>query len=236
MLIGEDFEKIKFEFLGLDLVEPNAFIGDTVILLVALYFAYKTAKLNRNTPFFTYWKWFYIVFGISFFAGGWGHLMYNYWGLPGKYFSWYTGIISAFCIEQAMISIYPKNEVKGLFKNISIVKMVLAFLGATAVFLFVDLYVDPQKGLLIPTLNSVLGLSIALGLFGVMYQKKVHPSFKFLWISALILIPSAIVQGMKINIHPWFDRNDISHILLITGLILYYQTLKEYAKSLNDEQ
>lgn len=236
MLIGQDFEKIQFQFLGLDLVEPNAFIGDTVILIVALFFAFKTVKLNDKLPFFNYWKWFYIVFGISFFAGGWGHLMYNYWGLPGKYFSWYTGIISAFCIEQAMISIYPKTANRDLFKNISIVKMILAFLGATAVFLFVDLSVDPQKGLLIPTLNSVLGLSIALGLFGAVYQKKIHTSFKFLWISALILIPSAIVQGMKINIHPWFDRNDISHILLITGMILYYQTLKGYAKSLNGEQ
>lgn len=236
MLIGEDFEKLKFEFLGLNLVEPNAFIGDTIILIIALLFAYKTAKINQKTPFIVFWKWFYIVFGISFFAGGWGHLMYNYWGLPGKYFSWYTGIISAFCIEQAMISIFPKIELRGLFKKISVIKMILAFLGATAVFLFVDLSVDPQKGLLIPTLNSVVGLSIALGLFGVIYQKKIHSSFKYLWISALILIPSAIVQGMKINIHPWMDRNDISHILLIIGLILYFQTIKTYSASISDEQ
>ena len=33
MLIGRDFDKIEFSSLGLDLLEPNAFIGDNIILL-----------------------------------------------------------------------------------------------------------------------------------------------------------------------------------------------------------
>jgi hypothetical protein len=44
MIIGADFPKIEFSLFGLDLVEPNAFIGDTLILAVALFFAYKTHK------------------------------------------------------------------------------------------------------------------------------------------------------------------------------------------------
>ena len=233
MLIGKDFDKIQFDFLGYHLVEPNAFIGDTLILIVSLFFAYKVSKLDRATPFFKAWKWFYIVFGVGFFMGGLGHLCFEYWGIKGKYFSWYSGIVSTYFVEFAMLSIFPILRIQKTLKIVSLAKMIIAFIVATAVFLYVDLNQDPQKGLLVPTLNSVIGLSFSLGYLGWYYSRKIDPSFKFLWISALILIPSAIVQGMKINIHPWMDRNDISHIFLILGLVLYYQTIKGYKKSIN---
>ena len=51
MLIGEDFDKIQFSFFGLDLVEPNAFIGDCFILAIALFLAFKTRKLNTKSLF-----------------------------------------------------------------------------------------------------------------------------------------------------------------------------------------
>ena len=53
MLIGKDFDKIEFDFFGLHLLEPNAFIGDVVILFVALYFAIQITKIKRVTPFLT---------------------------------------------------------------------------------------------------------------------------------------------------------------------------------------
>ena len=52
MIIGADFPKIEFSLFGLDLVEPNAFIGDTLILAVALLFAYKTHKISGDQPFY----------------------------------------------------------------------------------------------------------------------------------------------------------------------------------------
>ena len=48
MLIGSDFDKIEFSFLGLDLLEPNAFIGDTLILITAITLGYKTKKINKQ--------------------------------------------------------------------------------------------------------------------------------------------------------------------------------------------
>lgn len=229
MLIGEDFPKIEFSLFGLDLVEPNALIGDTIILLIALFLARKTQKLSDGTPFFYYWKLFYLVFGISFFAGGLGHAFFNYWGVPGKYASWLLGIVSAFLIELAMISLYPKDQKRRLFNQLATLKLLLA-LGVELFVLFtVDLTSEPAKGLIVPTLSSVIGLGIILGGLGYYYQKKIHPSFKFLWISTLVLIPNTIIQGMKINIHPWFDRNDFSHVLLIIGCFLYMETIKRYS-------
>jgi hypothetical protein len=232
MLIGKDFDKIEFELFGLDLLEPNAFIGDTIILSIALYLAYRTSKLTSNNPYFTYWKWFFVVFGFGFFMGGIGHMLFNYFGVPGKYFSWYSGIVASVLVELAMISLFPKKHIQPLLRKIAFFKMGFAFCAATYVFATVDLTIDPSKGLVVPTLNSVIGLGLTLGALGYYYSKKIDRSFRFLWMSTLILIPSAVFQSMKINFHQWFDRNDVSHVLLITSMLMYFISLKKYAESL----
>lgn len=231
MLIGTDYPKIGFECFGLELLEPNAFIGDTLIFLVSIYFAVKTKRLTTSHLFYTHWYWFYIVFGCSFLLGGIGHLMYNYFGIPGKAVSWYTGIIACYFLEQALLSVYPVYAFKLLLIQLSKAKLFIALIAVFIIQLFADLEADPQKGMLVPTINSILGLGSALGGLGAYYQKKLCNSFKYLWISALILIPSAVFQLFKISFHQWFDRNDASHSLLILSLILYFRCINGFSKA-----
>jgi hypothetical protein len=236
MLIGKDFDKIEWNFFGWHLLEPNAFIGDVIILSIALYLAYKIHKIPLKTPFFNYWKWFFIIFGIGFFVGGIGHLMYNYLGLPGKYFSWYSGIVASFLVEKAMISIYPNTSWRTILTKISLTKMIIALVVATIVYTTVDLTTDQSKALLVTTINAIVGLGLTLGVLGFYYTKRINSCFRYLWLSTLILIPSAFLQSLKINFHQWFDRNDASHVLLITSLILYYICIKNFAKSITSEK
>lgn len=230
MLTGKDYPKIEFEFFGLDLVEPNAFIGDTIILFVALFFYNKIKKQqgSESSLFLKNWKLFYLWFGISFFCGGLGHLLYNYTGVMGKAPSWLLGMVASFFIEQAMFSIYPTVGKRKLLKQISLIKLLLFIVLEIIVLSTFDLSQAPEKGLILPTVCSTIGLFFCLGVLGVYYQKRIHPSFKFLWYSMFILIASAIPQSLKISIHQYFDRNDFSHVFLIIGLILYYQTIKRY--------
>lgn len=229
MLIGEDFQKMEFNLFGLDLLEPNAMIGDTVILVVSLMLAYKTYKISDKSEFFRYWKWFYIIFGLGFFMGGLGHALYNYWGVPGKYASWLIGIVSVVFIELALISIYPLESKRKLLSNIAIIKLILALIVEGIILASIDLSIDPSKGLIVPTVNSVIGLGLVLGGLGYYFQKAIDPCFRFLWYSTLVLIPNTVIQGMKINIHPWFDRNDFSHVLLIIGCLIYLKSIRGFA-------
>lgn len=234
MLIGKDFEKIEFELFGMDLLEPNAFIGDTLIFILSIYFAIKTKEQLSKGPFFRYWYWFYIVFGAGFFFGGIGHTFYNYLGLPGKYPSWYLGIISVAFIELAMASIHPNSTFQKRYRNFISIKLIVALIFETLILTFLNIQENMSLGMIIPILQPVIGLTFALGVLGYQYQKKLHSSFVFLWISALVQIPSAVVQGLKINIQPWFDKNDIGHILLIGGCVLYYTTIKRFSKHLEE--
>ena len=234
MLIGQDFDKIETTIFGYKFLEINALFGDTIILIVALFLAYKVSKFTLQTPFFNNWKRFFIIFGIGFFAGGLGHFVFHYWGLSGKYASWYLGIIAVYFVERGVVSIYPNEKWRHRFNVFFTIKLLLSIIAATCVFVFIDISQDPQKGLLVPSLNSIIGLGITLGVLGYYYQKTITNSFKYLWISTLILIPTAIFQSKKINFHQWFDRNDVSHILLIISLIIYYKAIKGYYEHLKE--
>jgi hypothetical protein len=232
MLIGQDFDKIEFSLWGLDFLEPNALIGDFLLLIVAFLLAYKTKKLSTSLPFFRYWRAFYLAFGIGMFFGGLGHAMFNYWGFAGKYFPWYMGIISVFILEKAMISIHPIAKTKDLLNKLSLAKLILAIAAATAVFIFADLNKDQTVGLRVTAINSAVGLIYCLGILGYKYMKEYGAYFKYMWYSVFIMFPSALFIAFKINLHQWFDKNDFAHVLLIIGLILYFLSIRGYAKHL----
>jgi hypothetical protein len=58
----------------------------------------------------------------------------------------------------------------------------------------------------------------------------INENFKFFWIGVLVLVPTSLLQIFKINPHQYFDRNDLSHIILILSLILFYQGIKKLSK------
>lgn len=221
MRIGEDFDKIEWQWAEWNLLEPNAFIGDTLLFILAIFLAFKVRKASDGTAFYKNWIRFFLVFGVSLFVGGLGHLMWNYWGISGKYFSWYSAIVAVYFIEQAMISLYPKKRIRQGLVNWSRLKLGLSVAGLTILILKVDLSMDVSKGLIIPSINSALGMILSLLVLGSIYQKNKLGNFKHFWIGIAILVPSAFFQFMKINFAQWFDRNDMSHILLAITFIFY---------------
>lgn len=226
MLFGEDYPKIEWTILDYHFLEPNTFIGDFLIMAVSLYFFYQLHKKYRQTPFNINWKYFYMAFAVSFLVGGLGHLLFHYFGAQGKYPGSFLAMLPPYFAEQAMISIYPNKAKHKLFKSLSNFKLILFVVLQIVMIQSFDMDAKPTLSTLVPALCSVVGLGTALGLLGAMYQKQIHPSFKYLWISALILLPSGLLQALKISFAQWFDRNDASHILLIISLFLYARTLK----------
>ena len=156
MLIGKDFDKIEISLFGFDLVEPNAFIGDSIILIVALLLASKTKKISNSSDFFKNWRYFYLLFGVDMFLGGIGHLMFKYCAFNGKYLPWILGIFCVFFVERAMLSLL-KSSSKIIWKNLSLFKLILALILELGVFYAIDMSEDHSIGLRIPAINSAIG-------------------------------------------------------------------------------
>ncbi len=236
MLIGADYDKIEFELFGLNLLEPNSFIGDFIIFVFAFFFAYKVSKM-KQTNFTKNWKYFFFIFGIGFLFGGLGHLMYNYWEIPGKYIGWFAGMTSVFIIEKAMLPFLSNEKLKKTLLLISKIKFILAIIAEILVIYYVDLEKDYSIAMKVPIINSTIGLTYTLAILGYIFSKKITPGFKYFLYSVLIMLPTLVFQTQKISFAPWFDKNDISHIFLLIGVIFYYLGVKkvgEFQQSLSN--
>ena len=231
MLIGEDFDKIAFSIGNWELLEPNALIGDALIGIISIYFGFVVFRYYKQTLLKTikYWTLFFFVFGVGFIFGGLGHLLYNYWGIPGKIPAWFAGIISTMYIELAMVALLPFQR-RRLLNNIFKAKAILFCLGEIIIIYTVDLTAEPGLGLIMPMTSTLIGLVYALAYLGAKFSRTITRDFRFLWISTIVLFPSILFQALKINIHQYFDRNDFTHVLLIVNTILYFLAVRGYKR------
>jgi hypothetical protein len=168
------------------------------------------------------------VFSLSFLIGGIGHFCFNYLGLWGRYPSWIIGMLATYFICLAQFSLWPKQNQQQLFKNLAALLLFIGIALEIYVFNTQNLSLDQSKGLTIPSIISGIGFVFSLFILGIYYQRTIHPQFKYFWMAVLTLLPNAYIQGQKLNLAPWFDRNDFSHILLGISLFLYWKGIKAY--------
>lgn len=225
-MILSSIDKIQFVFFGMNLLEPNAFITDGILGVLIFYFGLKISRLQSPNRFFTYWKRFLILFGIGAFLGGIGHTFYNYFGLPGKTPAWFLGIISVYFIEMSMVSIHPNKKIIHKLTMLSSFKLILVL----STMLLVVFYAFPESKeyycMLIVIFNSLLGVVLSTGILGYYYYRLgMSQHYGFMVIGVLIMIPSSAVFIFDVNIHQWFDKNDLSHLILGIGIAFFYAGL-----------
>jgi len=228
MKVGTDYHKIEVEWFGMELLEPNAFLGDAILGILSLVIGIYLFGRRNEHKFYRYWVWFFFTMSAGFIMGGLGHLMWNYWGVEGKYFSWYAGILGTLFAEQAMISINKNGKERSVFNTIMRLKFVYAFLALSFLIMTRDMTHQLELGLSVSLISTGIGTLFAFGFLPLYYRRQLRQSFRHFWISLIILLPVAYVQGGKFNPAQWFDRNDISHLLMFVALILYLFGIKKF--------
>lgn len=226
-MIGADFEKIHFVLFGLDLVEPMAFITDTLLGITSIVLGLLLSKIKIEHPFRSYWIWFFLIFGIGAFIGGFGHVLFNYWGVAGKFPTWISGPLAIFLLEQGMIATHPNKEKLNLYKILSFWKLILVYVVFTLVCIFAPIQENPRLAFLPTAFNTIFGVILTAGILGNYLSKKVAIEFKYFVFGVIALLPTAFIFLFKINLHPWFDKNDLSHILMIIGISFFYVGVKK---------
>lgn len=203
-------ERLPFSVFGLCLQEPMALVTNWIIAITAfiLYFRLK----NAESSFQVSWRKFYFFFGLSTFFSGFGHVLFNYFDVYGKYPTWILGLIAAYHAGKAMISLNViETSTRRMFNWVLYAKLItfatLALILQSFIFVMVD--------------AVITYLFFCLG-FGIYYWRKGISSFKYTVIAVLILFPSIFIFTLKVNPHIWFNKDDLSHILMALTIIFFY--------------
>jgi hypothetical protein len=155
---------------------------------------------------------FYLTFGISTIFGGLGHLLFYYFDVYGKFPCWAFGFVAAFHAGKAMISNKMISETRQKRLTYFLIFKAL-LLGTMAILMKSFIYVMIDA--------SITYLFFCLG-FGLYYWKKGSEGYKYTVFAVLILLPSIFIFTLQINPHLWFNKDDLSHVLMVTTIIFFY--------------
>lgn len=230
MKIGVDLDRNDFALFGLDLTDPTDFVYDIIMGFISLYFAYKLRGFQGDNKFSLAWFRFFLFFGLATFFSAFGHLFYNYYQYFGKLIGWLLVPLAIYWIEMAMLQAHWSKKVIKKGETLYGMKLGLVYSVFMIIWLLVDVRANPSLLFLPIALNSILGLLIGVGMFSYQFRKKISSSFSAIYFGILVIFPSTFIFIFKINVHQWFSKNDFSHLLMIAGIIFFYQGVKKILK------
>lgn len=213
-------ELIEFDFLGLHLQEPMALILNWIIAGFCIFAFTKLGRFKNEANFF--WRLFYLTFGLSTFFGGLGHLFFQYAGFFGKYPSWIFGCLANGFAAMAMLRFkgisQPKDYAFALIWIKSLALCAVSILTQKFIFTAID---------------AIITYISYTGVYAFILKKR-HPEAAFLKkfiIGVCILTPSAFIFILKLNVHQWLNKDDLSHILMLVTIYYFYLGAKEWGET-----
>lgn len=202
-------ELIEFDLAGLTLQEPMALITNWMMSVFCLYAYFKLRNTTEIDA--VWWKRFFLVFTISTFFGGIGHLFFKYFGIPGKFPNWITGIMSGYFAGKGMLVHFAEDRNR---------RWLDLFLPVKAIVLL-GLALSLQKFIFI-AVDAIITYIIYCGGIGWILYKRGFTEMKFMTYGVLICLPSVFIFLLKLNVHRWLNKDDLSHLLMLSCLICFY--------------
>ena len=182
-----------------------AILWNGLIALVSLIFYLKTKQHHAtNKPYFS--KFFLWMF-IATILGLFGHLFFGYFGFYGKFPSWLFIVITSYYFALAILHL--NNLISATWKNVLILKggalLLLSYIFTTFNFVAID---------------SIFSYIILGTYLGVKLNREVHNYY--LLVGTILIFPTLFIFGLKIQINPYFNKDDFSHFFILISLFFYY--------------
>lgn len=211
--MNPEFEIIPFQLLGLSLQEPMALISNWSIASFA-FFAFFQLK-NMEGDFHRIWRLFFLLFGLSTFFGGLGHAFFQYTGIYGKMPSWTFGVLSGYAAARAMFTYFENPKLKTMAEKVVLLESALVLVLAIAFQSFLFVAVD-----------AILTYLFACGVLAVNFYRRGIQGMQWIAMGVIILLPSAFIFLLKINVHRLLNRDDLSHWLMLTCIVFFYMGIR----------
>lgn len=210
---GED--KIFFEWMGWQLQEPMALVTNWMIAAFCFFAWIRLRKWSDKANY--WWSLFFLMFGISTFFGGLGHLLFRYFDVYGKFPCWTFGTVANICAAIGVLELKPFSEPVPYAKWIAIVKSLILLTLAVVTQKFIFIAVD-----------AILTYIAYTGVYAFLLKNRGLAELNKMIIGVVILLPSAFIFLGKINPHRWLNKDDLSHILMLGCIIFFYRSMNAW--------
>ncbi len=227
-----DFTSMPYMHLfGIKILEPFTVLTN-LFIAAACFYAYWNlhAKGLTHTAPHRLMKLFFLLMGISTIVGGViGHAFLYKTGMYGKIPGWYIGMAAVAVFERAAIihsrPLMNKNigQFFSWFNYAEILTfMILSFI--TLRFTFV-------------IMHAMYGLLIVVCCFELyVYSKTKDAALKHIFYATAWGFAALICHATQLNIHYWFNYNDVSHLAMIAAILHYYKAAVGMQVDVRDEQ
>ena len=198
--------------------EPVTVLTDFIITGLCLYFYLQLNQLSGKDVSAKNWKYFYGFMSISSFLGGCSHAFFAvHEGLGYKTFWLGMQVLNVFSIyymQQGVLYSVLKNSLNKRYWSISYT--IQCILASIAVFIF--------QSFIVIIINTAIGL-IPIMIFHFLAAKQNKNN---LWIAygIVVLFATALVNAVKLTIHPYFNHLDLAHVLIMVNISLMFIGVK----------
>ena len=214
-----NFEYTYISLFGFKLFEPMAILTNLIITIYGLFAYLKTLGFHHKIS--KDWALFFLLMGLSCLLASITHGVHEQLGDRFLRISWFVAnSVSFICIYYFYRAAFTYFNLIRQHDPQQLIKYIVA--GWVVILLVVTFFI-----------NNFLLVKIHAGI-ALLYSLVVHSSTLkskqagsgYIVTGILIAFLSIIVHSLKFSFGEWFNYKDISHVIMLTSLILLYQGVK----------
>lgn len=207
----------SIEILNLRIDEPITTVTDLLFAAVCFYAFSQIRKMESGGRVKWYFKYYFLTLGLgALFGGIFGHAFLYRLSQGWQLVSWILTLFSVGLITHALVEL-SKPLLKPWFSRwVSRINwLILAF---ALLYTLWTLAFSPVK------YYSIFGLVIVVGsLSYYIYLKTKRKGVTILMAAVGVGFISALVFSFEWGLSPWFNHNDISHVILSFSVFGMYK-------------
>lgn len=211
------FVQPSIEVLNIRIDEPITTATDLLMAAICFYAFFRIKRGESSGRIKWYFKYYFLTLGCgALFGGLLGHAFLYRLSPQWKLVSWIFTLVSVALMAHALLEL-ARPLVKPGFTKL-VVRLNLLILVVALFFTLWTLAFSPVK------YYTIFGMVAIVGSFSYfIFQKTASRGvIRFLFAVGLGLV-SAFVFSYGWGLGPWFNHNDISHVILSCSTLIFYK-------------
>jgi len=215
--VSEKFVQPSIEILSIRIDEPITTATDLLLAAICFYAFFQIRRLECTDRVKIYFKYYFFILGLGAMTGGLlGHAFLYRIAEGWKLVSWVLTLGSVALIAHALIEIakpYVKPLIFRIISRVNVLIFVLALF-----FTLWSMAFSPVK------YYTIFGMVVLVcSLCYYIYRKTRSRGMLILMGAVGVGFISAIIFSFEWGLSPWFNHNDISHVILTLSAFSLYK-------------